>query len=159
MRSCRFRGTSSSPRRRGWMDQTEGLPPPAVHTMNNPLLLLSPDERYPSHTSSGPNVPSETYRCCAWSHHPVQSCQELVTPESDGKGCLRREKIMVPTCSRVHGRIGRVRWESAKLESAPHGWKSYLANAGRGTCRRAWSSCHRALGCTGVHWGVSGCKA
>ena len=46
------------------MDQTEGLPPPAVRTMDNPLLLSSPDERYPAHTSSGPSVAPETYRHC-----------------------------------------------------------------------------------------------
>lgn len=72
------------------MDQTKGS------TMDNPLLLSSPDERYPPHTSSGPNVASETYRHCSRSHHPVQSCQELVTPESDGKDWLRLEKTMVP---------------------------------------------------------------
>lgn len=159
MRSCRFRRTGSSPRRRGWMDQTQGLPPLAVCTMDNPLLLLSPDERYPAHTSSGPSVAPETYRRCAWSHHPVQSCQELVTPESDGKGWLRLEKIVVSAYNQVHRCTGWVRWASAKLGSAPHRLKSYLANAGKGICRRGWSSCHCALGCTGMHWDVSGCKA
>ena len=95
----------------------------------------------------------------AWSQHPVQGCQELVTPESDGKGRLRLEKIVVPACNRVHRCTGQVRWASAKLESAPHGLKSSLAKAGRGTCRRGWSSCHRALGYTGMHWDVLGCKA
>lgn len=59
----------------------------AVRTMDNPILLLSLDERYLAHTSSGP---TETYRHCAWSQQlvwleptPVQRCQELVTPESE----------------------------------------------------------------------------
>lgn len=86
-----------------------------------------------------------TYRHCAGSQHPVQSCLELVTPESNGTGRLRLERTVLPACNREHHCTGQVRWAATKLEPAPTERKftwPMLAATGH------WD----VLGCIGMCW-------